>query len=124
MSSVENTRKNLHSNLVIVLFLVLESKGLHKYNTTRKNKWLYIIQFQINESGAWQYPLTRPSSPRLKKKQRESYMHENYLILIQNPSYIIVILFKTCESSVYTKVILKTQFGHRQKIFWKICLVC
>ena len=51
-------------------------------------------------------------------------MHENYLILIQNPSYIIVILFKTCESSVYTKVILKTQFGNRQKIFWKICLVC
>ena len=76
MSSVENTRKNLHSNLVIVLFLVLESKGLHKYNTTRKNKWLYIIQFQINENGAWQYPLTRPSSPRLKKKQTESYMHE------------------------------------------------
>ena len=51
-------------------------------------------------------------------------MHENYLILIQNPSYIIVILFKTCESSVYTKVILKTQFGHCQKIFLKICLVC
>ena len=76
MSSVENTRKNLHCNLVIVLFLVLESKGLHKYNTTRKNKWLYIIQFQSNESGAWQYPLTRPSSPRLKKQQTESYMHE------------------------------------------------
>ena len=40
-----------------------------------KKNWLYIIQFQINESGTWQYPLTRPSSPRLKKQQTEPCMH-------------------------------------------------
>ena len=46
MSSVENTRKNLHSNLVIVLFLVLESKGLHKYNTTRKKNGYTLSSFR------------------------------------------------------------------------------
>ena len=42
----------------------------------QEKKWLYIIQSQINESGAWQYPLTRPPSPRLKKQQTEAYLHE------------------------------------------------
>ena len=32
-------------------------------------------------------------------------------------------IIKTCESSVYTKVILKTEFGYRHKIFLTISLV-
>ena len=43
---VENTRKKLHSNLVTVLFLVLESKGLHKYNTTRKKNGYTLSSFR------------------------------------------------------------------------------
>ena len=44
-------------------------KGYNPYLIApyKKKNWLYIIQFYINERGARQYPLTRPSSPRLKK---------------------------------------------------------
>ena len=44
-------------------------KGYNPYLITpyKKKNWLYIIQFYINERGARQDPLTRPSSPRIKK---------------------------------------------------------
>ena len=52
-------------------------EGYNPYLITpyKKKKWLYIIQFQINERGAWQRPLTCPSSPRLKEKQTEACMN-------------------------------------------------
>ena len=48
-------------------------KGYNPYLITpyKKKNWLHIIQFYINERGAKQYLLTRPSSPRPKRKKTD-----------------------------------------------------